>query len=682
MNLAFLKLFLFGFGCFGFGYLSQTLNGQLIHNKDTAFIIEAKRQYLKENNINSISKIEKLKKESRDNKLEFTIYNYELSKLFKSCDSLHKADLLLDDCIENWLELNQIKEVGTCYFDKGVIASKINDSNTVLENLKTAADCYDKIKYFKGVTYSYLKLGIYFSELKNFRVANQSFQKALVTANESNDSTLITLSYLNFGHSLLDQKKYNEALKVYFNTHFEKSNFVSRKSLATIYNNLAIIYEHKELFGKAEYYLKKSILTKKVLNDFKGELSSKSNLFNIYIKTNQLEKAKQINNELDLALPKLDIKLKQDYYFNLFFLYSKLNLQAEAIHNLDTFFILKDSLSNIAFSDKLVEMQKSFEIKERDKNIALLQKEDELKEARLNNQFIVIVSISMVVLVLIVLGYFINRQRLKLKKSECELKKQQDRIQAMNDNLDLSNQAKDRILSIIGHDLRGPIGGLKELIDLYVDLPTYEEEDFKSLIKAAREASTGSYHLLENLLTWANSQRGQINFMPVNAPLYPLVKQCVDLLDSSINTRHVGFKFDIHPNLKLTADLNMIRTVVRNLVSNAVKYSPPESCVTISAVQNNVETLISITDSGYGMSADQAEVLFTQKETYYIEAGYNAKGTGLGLILCREFVERHNGRIWADSKTNKGTQVCFTIPRNIKEESSNVPSHKNSAVLN
>nr|WP_319399725.1 tetratricopeptide repeat-containing sensor histidine kinase [uncultured Carboxylicivirga sp.] len=604
---------------------------------------------------------------------------------------IHYKEKKYIDCSKNYEvaipilnQLNYKLNESICLMYLGNSYLKLKRIDEGLINLSASISIFKNLNDIDNLIKATITIANHHSKYKNLTLAEKSYSNIIDYLDQTSNKKLKIFAFFNYANLLSERKKYDLAQKYFFECLQYAEESADKGFKANIYNNIGVIYlrTHQD-YNKAKYYINRALQIRYKTEDTLNIILAQQNLFRIAITTENINEASVIYEEINRLsdLYSIDLKDKVNYSYNKISYYALIKNSGKLRKELGIYGSLKDSLSNIAFSDKLVEMQKSFEIKERDKNIALLQKEDELKEARLNNQFIVIVSISVVVLVLIVLGYFINRQRIKLKKSECDLKKQQDRIQAMNDNLDLSNQAKDRILSIIGHDLRGPIGGLKELIDLYVDLPTYEEEDFKSLIKAAREASTGSYHLLENLLTWANSQRGQINFMPVNAPLYPLVKQCVDLLDSSINTRHVGFKFDIHPNLKLTADLNMIRTVVRNLVSNAVKYSPPESCVTISAVQNNVETLISITDSGYGMSADQAEVLFTQKETYYIEAGYNAKGTGLGLILCREFVERHNGRIWADSKTNKGTQVCFTIPLNI-EEVKIAPIHENSAVLN
>ncbi|MCU4163565.1 tetratricopeptide repeat-containing sensor histidine kinase [Carboxylicivirga caseinilyticus] len=637
-------------------------------------ITNNKKYFSKENIIESISKskepIESINEwiiQAKDNQFDSIIpyLQYQKGLIYFKNKMYSESDSIFTFAANNLSDSIFLNEKGQCYFYKGLIAKQTNSSEKVYSFFNQAAVIYESSNYLKGVVYSLMQIGIYFSKQGNYDLAEMNLNNAVTKARTESDQSLINISTLNLGHCLLSQKKYDKALEIYKLVDTIDSKQLSQASYYKLINNLALIHINKKNYSEAEKFLVKSIAAKEHLNDTVSIFNSKLNLLNVYTETNQLNKANVLFESLKPYQKNLKGRQLLDFLFNATYISLKTKSINDAVDYFNLFVNLKDSLSNIAFSDKLIEMQKSFEIQERDNNIALLQKEDELKEARLDNQFLIIITIAGVLLLALTLGYFINRQRIKLKKSKNDLLNQQKEIETINGELKLSNQAKDRILSIIGHDLRGPIGGLKELIELYMEMPGYEEEDFRNLLKAAREASTGSYHLLENLLTWANSQRGEIDFQPVTAPLLPLIKHSIDLLDSSINTRNVSFRYEIPSTIKLTADLNMLRTIIRNLVSNAVKYSPPESCITISARQDNAETFICIADEGYGMSAEQSAVLFEKKETFYIEAGYNAKGTGLGLILCKEFVEQHNGHIWADSQPNIGTKVCFTIPVNL-----------------
>ncbi len=232
----------------------------------------------------------------------------------------------------------------------------------------------------------------------------------------------------------------------------------------------------------------------------------------------------------------------------------------------------------------------------------------------------------------------------------------------------LSNTSKDRILSVIGHDLRGPVGGLNALIELYMDMPDLDANDIDKLLKNAFESSTGTYMLLENLLTWANSQRGVISFYPQSQFVYGVVNQVVQMLDKSMNNRHVHFKIDVKEELKAFIDIDMFKSVLRNLISNSIKFSRNNSSIYISAKEDKNAILFCVQDEGIGMVKELANELFAKKESYYLENNNTGKGTGLGLILCKEFVERHGGNIWVESKVGVGSWFYFTIPNQFKSE--------------
>nr|WP_321408299.1 tetratricopeptide repeat-containing sensor histidine kinase [uncultured Carboxylicivirga sp.] len=550
------------------------------------------------------------------------------------------------------------------YEYKGNINRYNKQYPTSIENFLLSIKIYTNLKDTYELTRLNFKIGAVNLDLKNYLLAEDYLRRALFFAKRANKDKLLKTTTNTLASCLQFEKKHDEALELYKYSLDSLNN--TPKDSARLFLNIGGIYNTKKDYKKAEDLYLKALKIKINIKDSVGIANTYNNIAQIYLAQKKLKKASQyLDKSYQCAIKEDDKFLELNNSFNFIELYLQLNNIDSAKYFLYKYVDLKDSVSNTALKKQLNELDIKYRTLEKDNQIALLQKEDELKEARLNNQLLIIITIAGVLLLALTLGYFINRQRVKLKKSKNDLLKQQKEIETINGALKLSNQAKDRILSIIGHDLRGPIGGLKELIELYMEMPGYEEEDFRNLLKAAREASTGSYHLLENLLTWANSQRGEIDFQPVTAPLLPLIKHSIDLLDSSINTRNVSFHYEIPTTIKLTADLNMLRTIIRNLVSNAVKYSPPESCITISARQDNDETFICIADEGYGMSAEQSAVLFEKKETFYIEAGYNAKGTGLGLILCKEFVEQHNGHIWADSQPNVGTKVCFTIPVNL-----------------
>ncbi|MCU4156185.1 HAMP domain-containing histidine kinase, partial [Carboxylicivirga sp. A043] len=455
-----------------------------------------------------------------------------------------------------------------------------------------------------------------------------------------------------------------ESIKAYELIEKEYFETLSISKKAKVHNNKGALFLKMNKFIQAKQEFTKSLSLKNQINDINGIATTLQNLFELSINQKDLELSHIYLEKLEILYCEhnLDINTRLNFLYSKIDYYLLLNDIEKAREAINVLVNSKDSLSNAAFSDKLIDMQKSFELKEKDREIALLEKEDALNQARLKTKNILVyVSVGFLVLMIIV-AYFINRQRKELVQSRRRLLRQKEDITGMNEQLRVSNLAKERILSVIGHDLRGPVGGLKELIELYMELPEYEPHDIDNLLKTAREASTSTYHLLENLLSWANSQRGDIVYNPVSTPLLPLIKQTVQLLDASINTRRVKFEYDIPEALVVQVDMNMLRTIIRNLVSNALKYSPEDSLINISAKEEGRSIHFCVCDQGEGMTADETERIFKKKEAYFIGTEMTAKGTGLGLILCKEFVERHGGTIWIESEVGAGTKVCFSIP--------------------
>jgi len=533
-----------------------------------------------------------------------------------------------------------------------------------IEKVMNAYQIFITENDYTGATHASIQLGNYYAVKKNYTLAQEFFNKGINYSAKNNLKKLKQLCLFNLGNLYNQLKDFNNSITIYNKLLKED---ISEQRHSSILNNLSRIYILKKDYLKANELLLSSLQSRESMHDSIGIANNLINLCGLNLEANKYDNVDMYLRRLNEFVVHLNHRNLIQYHYIQTILSLKekgLNKSVSAINNLLS---IKDSLSNTAFSDKLIEMQKSFEMQEKDREIELLQKEDALQKAQLNNQKLLTLSLSVLALLLIGIGVLVNRQRRRLKKSQHILKQRKQEIITVNEELQRSNLSKDRILAVIGHDLRGPVGGLKELIELYMDLGEFEPEDFHNLLNAARESSTSTYHLLENLLSWANSQRGQIEFKPKTAHIKELVCHTVHLLNKAVNTRGILFECNVPDQLQLTVDENMLNTIVRNLVSNAIKFSPEKSTISITATEQAEEVILCIADEGIGFSAKESESLFTQKEAYFLEKGNSAKGTGLGLILCKEFVERHGGRIWTESDMKKGAKVCFSIPKELKE---------------
>lgn len=226
------------------------------------------------------------------------------------------------------------------------------------------------------------------------------------------------------------------------------------------------------------------------------------------------------------------------------------------------------------------------------------------------------------------------------------------------------NATKDKFFSIIGHDLKNPLFVIQSMSEiLETEFNEISDEEKLSFIKAVRESSNSAFALLEDLLHWARCQSGKIDFNPEPLALEKIVKDIFSLVEAQALKKHILLLSHINPSHMIEADKFMISTILRNLVSNAIKFTDTGGRVMIVTKEVVDMIEISVIDSGIGMSAEDINKLF-RIDVKNSEIGKSKeKGTGLGLILCKEFAERHGGRIWVESELGKGSKFKFTVPK-------------------
>lgn len=234
----------------------------------------------------------------------------------------------------------------------------------------------------------------------------------------------------------------------------------------------------------------------------------------------------------------------------------------------------------------------------------------------------------------------------------------------MEEELRTANEAKDRFFALIAHDLRGPVGSMSGILESLTDEEMeFDQEERKRLLDHLYITAKSTLELLENLLQWSRSQRGMIKFEPNEYPLLPIVEENIALLDASAKQKAISFDLFVDSGLLVYGDLNMIRTILRNLISNAIKFSHREGSIEIHAqYKKNGMALIFVKDYGMGIPCDLHERIFQPGEKVIKKGTNKEKGTGIGLILSREFVERNSGDIWFDSSEGEGSTFYFTLP--------------------
>jgi len=243
-----------------------------------------------------------------------------------------------------------------------------------------------------------------------------------------------------------------------------------------------------------------------------------------------------------------------------------------------------------------------------------------------------------------------------------ERKRAETQLKQYASELKLANDTQNKLFSILGHDLRSPftsIIGFSELIRDEVDF--IDKEIIRTYANTVHTSALQTQNLFQNLLEWAKLQQGSFGFYPESVNVAVVVCELKELLQGSALKKKILISDIIEESLTVKADVNMLKTIIRNLVSNSIKYTPVGGSVVIVAKTESEEIIISVTDNGIGMEAQTLSTLF--KPGIESQPGTeNEKGTGLGLLLCHEFVEIHKGRIWAESIPGKGSTIHFALP--------------------
>jgi len=256
----------------------------------------------------------------------------------------------------------------------------------------------------------------------------------------------------------------------------------------------------------------------------------------------------------------------------------------------------------------------------------------------------------------------VHRIELELQNEELQLAI--DKAEKSEANLRELNATKDKLFSIISHDLRSPFSSIIGFSNLLTE--RVAKKDYDGIVEYARIIRDSSWRvmdLLVNLLEWSNTQTGKMEYNPEYIDLAVLIKEATALTSEVAQQKLINIVTRLSQNIILFADKAMISTILRNLISNALKFTHPDGTITISAKQNNKEVLVSVSDTGVGITKTTIDKIFMFEESRSTIGTQSEQGTGLGLLLCKEFVSKHGGRIWVESELGKGSTFYFAIPK-------------------
>jgi signal transduction histidine kinase len=237
-------------------------------------------------------------------------------------------------------------------------------------------------------------------------------------------------------------------------------------------------------------------------------------------------------------------------------------------------------------------------------------------------------------------------------------------IQQQNLALQDLNATKDKFFSIISHDLKGPLNSLTSFSGLLINhTDSLSKDEIRMLAQDLDKSVKNLFALLENLLEWSRSQTGNIEFKPEVFDIATVMEENKALLTAQAQTKKIEIAYKSEGTRIVNAHKNSVTTVVRNLLSNAIKFTPEGGSIWLTAEARQGQVHVAIADNGVGMSPEVVQKLFRIDTKHSTKGTANEKGTGLGLILCKDFIEKNGGRLWVESEPGKGSVFVFTLPQ-------------------
>jgi signal transduction histidine kinase len=225
------------------------------------------------------------------------------------------------------------------------------------------------------------------------------------------------------------------------------------------------------------------------------------------------------------------------------------------------------------------------------------------------------------------------------------------------------NTDRDKFFSIIAHDMRSPFNTFLGLTKLMAEnLDNFSINEIQKIAVQMSNSATNLYNLLDNLLQWTRMKQGLIPFEPLNLNFIDICQSAIEVMKPNAEIKNISIRHPEVEELNLFADADMLKTIIRNLISNAIKFTNNGGQIDIFVQQTTDNVTISVIDNGIGIAPENLSKLFNISHIQTTNGTANEKGTGLGLLLCQEFVEKHGGKIWAESEHNKGSKFIFSLP--------------------
>jgi signal transduction histidine kinase len=616
----------------------------------------------------------------------------KLSSLFRFND-VKKSQEYTAQALKLAEKLNYNKGIGFAYVELGIAADIQGDYKKALYYYEKAEPVFQKNNILRGQAVVLQNRAMLYYYQADYLKAQKNYLDALRVFEQIRDKVAETAILNNLGALFEAKKDYPNALRYFLAAFKAKQKLNKPAALASTLNNIGNVYMSLNQIDTAKFYFEQALQNANQYNNKQSQAMALTNLGAVCFEQGKYENALQYHEK---AL-KIDSLLQTDEgigvnLINMGHNLLKLKRYAESIKKLEQglkivekidykhhvqnalkflaegyaelkefeksyqfqqrYITIHDSIYTEESNQKINELQTLYETEKKDKQIAV---QALTIENQRNTQYFLIA----LAILLIFLGAVLwNRYQLKIKTNRL--------LDAKNRELAQLNATKDKLFAVVAHDLKNPLSAFRSITQsLSENVLNVSKEEIDYFIRQLNQSANQLFDLLQNLLNWAVSQIGKLPFQPENLNVKTIVEETLNLLKINAEAKNQSLIANIPEAIQVRADRQMLRTILRNLLSNAIKFTPENGKININTSLSDNYTQIEIKDTGIGLSANDIQKLFNIEEDVSQVGDSPEKGTGLGLLLCKELVEKHNGKIWVESEQGKGSKFCFTIPNKL-----------------
>lgn len=596
------------------------------------------------------------------------------------CLEYAEEALMLADSINSKIEIAEANYLSGCAW------RLCGDNSTSIAKLFASVELFKELSLTDKESQSLCEIGETYRANGNRDLSLEFLKKALTIQQTINDSAMLARTYNRLAAStyelLINAEKFQELVRAgKTNRHALDSALKFMPDFLMNFDSTKLYITQSNRYAKSSIYPNLEISNQILLGALHSAMFDFQKADSILTNVLQVTQKERLENDMalvyfNIALLRRSQKRYQEAIESSFMAYNIAQKQDISIYRLINANILGELYQSVGNSQKAIEFMNiarnevaTFYKYDLGLKINVLNFQNEIEKRKAELQYQKSRTRNQIIFLLIILGltvvffsviYFKNK---KLNKLNLQLLRKNNTIEKQNSELSILNAEKDKFFSIVAHDLRGPMGTFVSIADLILEeLKRKRIDKVKLLSSNLQITATHLFGLLENLLDWSRIQRNAITYSPQKIKLSKLVEDSIAIISDSAKEKDIELIFEVDRYVELTTDPHMLQSVIRNIASNAVKFTPQGGRVDISSKFAGLYVNIYISDNGIGMSQEIIENLFNLDSSKSRLGTNYEPSTGLGMVLCKDFIEKMGGNILIESEEGKGSKFTVQIP--------------------